>query len=121
MSVRESSSSGFLAALLVTGPVMALVNQAGIYAVTVWACGHHSPGAIHIVPVLTLAVTLVSSVVAYGVLVGSHKSDASLFGDTPRLSSHLLAISAAAIGLFCAAVIIAQWIAVMVFPPCMQS
>jgi hypothetical protein len=121
MSVRESSSSGFLAALLVTGPMMALVNQAGIYALTVWACGHRSHGVIHVVPVIALVVTVMASVLSYRALVGGDEAVASPVDGTARPSPHLLAISATTIGVFSAAVIIAQWVAVGVYPPCMQS
>ena len=101
-----------MAALLVTGPVMALVNQGAMYSVTMWACGHDSPGAVHIVPVCTLLVVIVASIVAFRVGSG---------GGTPRQSSHWLSVAAATIGLFSAAVIVAQWVAAMTFPPCLQS
>src|ERR1041385_3936095 len=84
MSVRASSSAGFLTALLVAGPVMALVNQAATYSTAVWACGHHSPGAIHIVPALTLAVTLVASVLAFRGYLGIRKANTADTDDTDR-------------------------------------
>jgi hypothetical protein len=42
-------------------------------------------------------------------------------GDASETSAALLTLAAVAIGAFSTAVIIAQWVAVMVFDPCMQS
>src|ERR1051325_670226 len=107
MSDRASSRSGFLALLLVTGPVMALVNQEGIYSVAVWACGHHADAVIHVVPALCMAVVLAAVWMAISARSGIQKTNAIL--TSPR---SFLAVSAATIGLFCAVVIASQWAAV---------
>ena len=117
MSARESSS--WLAFLVVLGPLVALINQGSIYIVNMWACGHHSRGSMHVVPLLCALIAASGTLVALRYRrqdsVGVDQSEP---GGSPIT---LLTLSAVVIGAFSTAVIIAQWAAIMVFDPCMQS
>jgi hypothetical protein len=117
MLAREYSS--WRAFLLVLGPVVALINQGSIYIVNMWACGHHSRGSMHFVPFLCLLVAASGTLVSLrnwrrsGIGVGENESEES--------STALITLAAFAIGAFSTAVIVAQWAAIVVFDPCMQS
>lgn len=104
--------------MMLTGPVMALWNQTGTYSVAVWACGHDARGVISVVPLVTLVVTLAAGLLAFRVLSRVPTTNAD---EVERRPIHFAALCAATICLFSAAVIIAQWIAVFTYPPCMQS
>jgi len=117
MSGRESSS--WLAFLVVLGPVVALVNQGLIYIVNMWACGHHSRGSMHLVPLLGVLIAVSGTLVS--LRYRRQRATGTGEGDAGETSAALLTLAAVAIGAFSTAVIIAQWVAVMVFDPCMQS
>jgi Ni/Fe-hydrogenase subunit HybB-like protein len=118
MSARESSS--WQPFLVVLGPVVALINQGSIYIVNMWACGHHSWSSMHVVPLLCLIVTATGTLVSLR-LWRQRSSMATGESDTGESSSGLLTLAGVAIGAFSAAVIVAQWAAVITFDPCMQS
>jgi hypothetical protein len=73
----------------------------------------------HFVPLLCVLIA------ASGTLVSLRYRRQGALGidanDPGESSTALLTLAAVAIGAFSTAVIIAQWVAVMVFDPCMQS
>jgi hypothetical protein len=102
------------------GPIMALTNQELIYAANLWACGHGARGTMHIIPVLCLIVAIGAGVTARrdwkAVGGGVHDEDA-----TVEQRSRFVALLGMAISTFSAAVIVAQWAAIVVFEPCMRA
>lgn len=135
MSVRESSNSddagvasrctrwpGLLRLALdvVAAPLVALINQAAIYAGDTWACGHDARGTLHIAPVLCLAVALAAAVDSYAIWrsVGRGVEDEHGAADTRTRFLAMLGVSIAALS---AIVIVAQWISLFVFSACMRA
>lgn len=102
------------------GPIMALTNQELIYAANLWACGHGARGTMHIIPLLCLIVAIGAGVTARrdwkAVGGGVHDEDA-----TVEQRSRFVALLGMAISTFSAAVIVAQWAAIVVFEPCMRA
>ena len=105
---------------LLLGPIMALTNQALIYAANMWACGHGARGTMHIIPLLCLIVAIGAGMTARrdwkAVGGGVHDEDATVEQRTRFVASIGMAIST-----FSAAVIVAQWAAIVVFEPCMRA
>lgn len=101
------------------GPVVALTNQGLTYAATIWACGHDARAAIHLVPALCLLVTLatLATAIRNWRAVGRGTDDAHA---TVSSRTRFLAVGGIAISTFCALLIVEQWIAVVVYPPCMR-
>lgn len=105
---------------MVLGPLIALWNQALIYAGNMWTCGHGYEGSLNLVPALGLIVTLVMAVVAYRNLraVGALEDDEH-GGVDARL--RFMAYAGVAISAFSSLVVIAQWVAIWVFSACMRA
>jgi hypothetical protein len=102
------------------GPIMALTNQELIYAANSWACGRGAWGTMHIIPLLCLIVAIGAGITARrdwkAVGGGVHDEDA-----TVEQRSRFVALLGMAISTFSAAVIVAQWAAIVVFEPCMRA
>ena len=105
---------------MLLGPVVALSNQQLTYIAGDWACGHGIRAAVHVVPILCLAVSLATTIVAYRdwrAVGGGANDDAGTISARTRF----MAICGIAIGAFSSAVILAQWAAVFVFGPCLRA
>jgi hypothetical protein len=109
MSVRISSDR--LAFAILLGPIAALTNQGVTYALTVSACGRYSTLPIHLVPALCLAMSLRSAFVGYRAYRRS----------TGETRSRFMSIAAIGTGLFSSLVIIALWMALFAFSPCVRA
>jgi hypothetical protein len=118
MSDQESPNR--LALQLVIGPIVALTNQGLIYASSMWACGHDMPAALHIIPALCLIVVGWAAMRSFGSLRQMDRADAAK-GDAAASHPRFLALCGTVIGGFSAAVIVAQWVVILVFGPCMHS
>jgi hypothetical protein len=122
MSALESSSADLrsLSLGLVLGPVVALANQQAIYAVNMWACGRGLRATIHVVPVLALIIIVGTGLGAYRnwreVGRGVEDEQAGVAART-----RFLALLGIAISIFSALVILAQWLAIFVFEPCLRA
>lgn len=122
MPVDDFLRPGGLASLtlgLVLGPVAALVNQQAIYSATMWACGHGMRWTLHVIPVLSLVVVAAMGAAAHRnwrTTGGGREDDAATVGARSRFLS-ILGMSVSA---FSALVIVAQWLSIFVFNPCMR-
>ena len=102
------------------GPIVALANQQLIYAANMWACGHNAWATMHIIPLLCLIVAVGAGLTAYrdwnatGRCV--HDEDATI-----EQRTRFVALLGMALSTFSAAVIIAQWLAIIFFGPCMRA
>ena len=109
-----------LSAGLLVGPVAALINEGTIYIATMWACGVGSRVALHVIPVLCLAAAGAAGFTAHGdwrrVGKGVHDDEASV-----SARSRFLALGGIAVSALSALVILAQWLAIFVFGPCMRA
>ena len=114
MSVRASSN--LLALAIVTGPVAALANQGLVYAIGTSACDTRMPPLMHLVEALALVVCVVALVFGYRVARRVSAGDERQGEGRTRF----MALAALGTGAFSALVIIAQWAAVLTFPPCMR-
>ncbi len=105
---------------LVLGPLVTLANQEAIYSVNMWACGHRERGLMHLVPILCLLVVVATGVSAQlnWRAVGRGFEDELGAVET---RSRFIALLGIAISAFCAIVIVAQWLAIFVFDPCMRA
>lgn len=105
---------------LLLGPIMALTNQELIYAANMWACGHGARGTMHIIPLLCLIVAIGAGMTARrdwkAAGGGAHDEDA-----TVEQRTRFVALLGMATSGFSAAVIVAQWAAILVFEPCMRA
>ncbi|HEY6829049.1 MAG TPA: hypothetical protein VI259_19450 [Gemmatimonadaceae bacterium] len=115
MSVRASSNLLTLAVLI--GPIAALANQGLVYAIGTSACETRMPPLMHLVEALTLIICMVAFTFGYRV-------SRRISADDERQGegrTRFMALSAVGTGVFSAAVIIAQWVAVLTFSPCMRA
>ena len=105
---------------LLLGPVIALVNQQLIYAANMWACGHGAQATMHIIPALSLLVTVGAGITAYrdwkAVGAGVEDEEATIATRTRFVALLGITISA-----FSSLVVLAQWSAIFVFDPCMRA
>jgi len=105
---------------LVAGPLAALANQELIYMVNMWSCGHREWGVMHLVPVLCLIVVVASAVAA----LFNWRAVGRGFEDelgAVEARSRFIALLDIAISALSAIVILAQWLAIFVFEPCMRA
>jgi hypothetical protein len=109
-----------LSAGLLVGPIAALFNQGLIYVANMWACGAGTRLALHVVPALCLAVSVGAGLLARAdwarVGRGTHAEEA-----TVSSRSRFLALSGMATSALSALVILAQWLAIFVFDPCLRA
>jgi hypothetical protein len=102
------------------GPVIALVNEELIYAANMWTCGHGYRGAMHLVPLLSLTVTIGAAITAFrdwrATGGGVEEEEATVASRT-----RFLAIMGMGISVFSSLVVIAEWTAIVVFDPCMRA
>ena len=101
------------------GPVVALTNQVLIYSANMWACGHGERGSMHLIPLLCLTVAVGAGLTArrdWRSVGGAHDEDA-----TVEQRARFIAMLGMAVSAFSAAVIVAQWAAILVFEPCVRA
>lgn len=95
-------------------PLIALANQGVLYATTSWMCAAGHRGFAFAVPIVSLA--LVAALTG-----GAYRSRRSARDGNERTTSapgRFLASLGTALGVIAAALIVAQWVAALVFPPC---
>jgi hypothetical protein len=105
---------------IVLGPIVALANQEAIYSVNMWACGHRVRGVMHLVPILGLIVVVATGIAANLNWRALGRGFEDELGSI-ETRSRFIALLGIAISAFCAIVIIAQWLAIFVFDPCMRA
>ena len=115
MSARASSN--LLAVAIVIGPIAALTNQALVYALGTSACDTRMPPLMHLVEALALIVCVVA--IAFAFRVNRHVAADDARPGEGRV--RFMALSALGTGTFSSLVIIAQWVAVFTFSPCMRA
>jgi hypothetical protein len=137
MSVRESSDEratsvtgatrftrwpGLLSLSLgvLLGPVVALINQQVIYQSDMWACGFNAHGTLHVIPTLCVIVAVGAAVAAYRNWIAVGRG-VEVEHDGVDARTRFLALLGISISVFSALVIIAQWLAIFVFTPCMRA
>jgi uncharacterized protein YqgC (DUF456 family) len=102
------------------GPVVALINQQLIYSVNMYACGRNMPLITHVVPALCLTVVVGTAITAYRdwkAAGGGVEEEAADVATRTRW----IALVGLAVSIFAGAVILAQWLAVFMFDPCMRA
>jgi hypothetical protein len=105
---------------VVLGPIVALAHQQAVYAAAMWACGRRMPAALHAIPALCLIVVI-------GAAIGGYRNWRAVGGgvedehDAVATRTRFLALTGMAVSSFSAIVIIAQWLAIFVFDPCMRA
>lgn len=105
---------------IVLGPIATLVNEALIYVTNMWACGTGNQLAMHVVPIVCLAVALGAGALAWmdWERVGRGIEDESATIDA---RSRFLAICGMAASAMSALIILGQWLAIFVFGACMRA
>jgi hypothetical protein len=101
-------------------PVVALVNQQLIYSVNMWACGRNMHATMHIVPFLSLVVTIATAIAAHR---NWKRAGAGVEMEAGGVltRSRFLAFGGIVIAVFSSLVVAAQWLAIFVFDPCMRA
>jgi len=121
-SVRFGRWPGLLSLSLgvLLGPIAALANQEMIYVTNMWACGTGSQLAMHVVPLVCLIVAVGAGLLARAdwARLGRGTEDQSATVDS---RSRFLALGGMAVSAISALLILAQWLAIFVFGPCMRS
>ena len=114
MSDRDSFS------VVLLGPVVALINQAIMYAANLWVCGHGFDATMHIIPLLCAIVVVAAGRTAYRAwsTVGGGVEDEDDTSGTRTRFVALLGMGSCALSLL---VILAQWAAAFTFDPCMRA
>jgi hypothetical protein len=109
-----------LLAGLLTGPVVVLLNQVLIYASNMWVCGKGMSWSLHIIPVLSLVMTLTAAYVAHRDWTdlgrGIRDNDATIVERSRFLA--LLGMGSSALS---ALLLVAMWLTIFVFGPCMRA
>jgi len=105
---------------VVLGPIVALANQELIFAANAWACGRGSRGPMHVVPAMCLALVAATGLMAYRDWrsVGGGREDEA---GTPATRTRFISLLGLFMSVFSSLVIVAQWIAIFVFEPCMRA
>ena len=104
----------------VAGPIAVLVNEELIYVTNMWACGTGKQLAMHVVPLVCLAVTLGVGLLSWRDWdrVGRGVEDEAATVDA---RSRFLALGGMGISALSALLILAQWLAIFVFGACMRA
>ena len=105
---------------LTLGPVAALTNQELIYVANAWACANSAPLALHAVAFVCLLAAVGAGVLARAdwARVGRGTEDEAGTVDSRTRFLALCGMAASAIS---ALVILAQWLAILVFGPCARA
>jgi hypothetical protein len=128
MSVRESSDAQFtrwpgllsLALGVLLGPIVALVTQGLVYSATSWTCGRDIGATMHLIPALSVIVSVGAGVSAYSNwrAVGKGVEDER---GAVATRTRFLALMGIALSAFSTLVILAMWLSIFVFAPCMRA
>ena len=102
------------------GPVAALVNEEATYAANMWACANGRQLAMHIVPIVCLLLALGAGLLARAdwARVGGGTEDEA---GTVDSRSRFLALCGMASSAISALIILAQWLAIVVFGACLRA
>jgi hypothetical protein len=105
---------------LLAGPLVVLLNQVTIYASNMWVCGKGMSWSLHIIPVISLIIALGAAYTAHRDWTdlgrGIRDKEATIAERSRFLA--LLGIGASAIS---ALLILAMWLSIIVFGPCMRA
>jgi hypothetical protein len=105
---------------LLAGPIVVLLNQEIIYASTMWVCGKGMAWSLHIIPVVSLIVTLGAGYTAHRDWTdlgrGIRDKEATIAERSRFLA--LLGMGASATS---ALLILAMWLTIVIFGPCMRA
>jgi hypothetical protein len=113
-------SSNWLAVAIILGPVIALVNQALIYAMDSWACERATSAPLHAVAGLCLVLSLATAIWSIRAL-RERASGRVGDNDDERRRFRFMALTAVGTSVLSSLVVIAQWAAVIVFAPCVRT
>jgi Na+/H+ antiporter NhaC len=117
MLVRASPRR--LAVAIVAGPVAALSNQGSIYATSAMICGHPTRAPLHAIALTCLLISVGAAVFA----IRGYKAIAGESADhvDEQQRTRFMTVVAASTAVFSSIVILAQWLAVVLFAPCMKT
>ena len=117
---RRWPSKASLVFGLVTGPVVVLLNQETIYASNMWVCGKGMSASLHIIPLVSLAIALGAAYVAHrdwtDLGKGIRDQEATI-----AERSRFLALLGMGTSALSALLILAMWLTIFVFGPCMRA
>lgn len=109
-----------LSAGVLVGPVVALLNEGLIYVSNMWACGAGTRVALHVVPALCFAAAVAAGLLARADWMRVGRGMQAEDG-TVSARSRFLALAGMALSGISALVILAQWLAIFVFGPCLRA
>jgi hypothetical protein len=103
---------------LLMAPAMVLADQSTAYALAGWSCAHQDSVVPHVVHGIFLAAVLVATALAWT----TARSGFAMSREAAGFSTHrhdVMALSALALGVLSAAIIVAMWIPQWVLSPCL--
>lgn len=106
---------------LLLGPVVALINHGLIYMSTPWACGRGGHWALHIIPAVCFLVAIGSGLLARADWTRAVGRETEAPGASILDRSRFIALCGVATSALSALLILTQWLAVVVFGPCMRA
>ena len=105
---------------LLAGPTVVLLNQETIYASNMWVCGKGMSWSLHIIPLISLVIALGAAYIAHrdwtDLGKGIHDKEATIAERSRFLA--LLGMGTSAIS---ALLILAMWLTIFIFGPCMRA
>jgi len=109
-----------LALGVLVGPVVALANQQVIYASDSWACGHNAHAVLHVIPVVTLAITIAAGLMSVAEWRAAGRGVEDERGGVDS-RTRFLALMGIGISTISALVVVAQWASIFTFGSCMRA
>ena len=105
---------------LLAGPTVVLLNQLTIYASNMWVCGKGMSWSLHIIPLISLLIALGAAYTAHRdwTDLGRGIRDQEATVDERSRFLALLGMGASALS---ALLILAMWLTILVFGPCMRA
>jgi hypothetical protein len=121
-SPRREPAAGPLALGVIVPPLIALLNQEVIYGAAAPLCAHSLQLPLHAVPMLCVSIVAVLGLSALATYWHSRSAGPGGAGRSAAIGrTRFLAGLAALTAAVSALVILAQWLAVLMFHPCLQA
>jgi hypothetical protein len=108
-----------LAFAFIAGPVFALAMQSLAYAEVPWACTRGRPALVHLVPAIFVALTLLAVVTGYSAWSRADRHGQT-DADTVEDRTRFLGLGGLMLSLASLVLILAMWIPLFVFDPCVR-
>lgn len=104
---------------LIAGPVSTLIMQTTAYNGVHWACGHKSPGPVHIVPVMFLLVAAAALWISWRDWSSVGRTGHAE-GPTVADRTRFVALLGVSLSAYSIVIMLWMWVPMFVFDPCQR-